>query len=165
MRSNQPASATGSDIVSEVEAITVGLVDYMKDMQTESGRREPRGSRPPTPPDVRFRIRRFTLKIETFVIDPAVTLDLVDQRMTSGMLRAYVMNLHSATSLGRCRRSSRPAFPPVRALSVPSLGSCASSIEARLNSAFCAEPSRPGPRRLFSPQLGGSIASILVLAC
>ena len=24
-----------------------------------SGRREPHGSRPPTPPDVRFRIRRF----------------------------------------------------------------------------------------------------------
>jgi len=25
----------------------------------KSGRREPRGSRPPTPPDIRFRIRRF----------------------------------------------------------------------------------------------------------
>jgi hypothetical protein len=28
--------------------------------RAQSGRREPRGSRPPTPPYVRFRIRRFT---------------------------------------------------------------------------------------------------------
>ncbi len=37
-----------------------------------SGRREPHGSRPPTPPNVRFRIRRFSLKIEVDGIDPAV---------------------------------------------------------------------------------------------
>jgi hypothetical protein len=36
-----------------------------------SGRRENHGFRPPTPPDVRFRIRRFTLKIEEFAIDLA----------------------------------------------------------------------------------------------
>lgn len=39
----------------------------------QSGRRGPCGPRPPTPPDVRFRIRRFTLKIEVFVVDPAAT--------------------------------------------------------------------------------------------
>ena len=38
----------------------------------ESGRREPRSSRPPTPPDVRFRIRRFTSKIEVVAKDRAV---------------------------------------------------------------------------------------------
>jgi len=55
-----------------------------------SGRRESRGSRPPTPPDVRFRIRRFTLKVETFASDPAMTRDPFDQRITSGMLRSCV---------------------------------------------------------------------------
>jgi hypothetical protein len=80
----------------------------------KSGRREPHGSRPPTPPDVRFRIRRFTLKIETFVVDPAVTPNLADQRMTSGMLRSYVMLPHSTTNLARCRCFSRLAVSPVR---------------------------------------------------
>ena len=45
------------------EAAPMSLLTY-KDARpwarSISGRREPRGSRPPTPPYVRFRIRRFT---------------------------------------------------------------------------------------------------------
>ncbi|MDQ3010254.1 MAG: uroporphyrinogen-III synthase [Acidobacteriota bacterium] len=38
---------------------TSDLLEAMQPLDPESGRREPYGSRPPTPPDMRFRIRRF----------------------------------------------------------------------------------------------------------
>ena len=43
-------------------------------MGSQSGRREPHGSRPPTPPDVRFRIRRFVKHTQVAVIASAVIL-------------------------------------------------------------------------------------------
>ena len=55
-------------------------VESHTDSHTESGRRRAYALRPPTPPYVRFRIRRFMVYVEPAEPDPGVTQDQVDQR-------------------------------------------------------------------------------------
>src|SRR5208283_5707926 len=57
----------------------------------QSGRRRDHSRRPPTPPCVRFRTRRFMKHIEVFAVDPSVTQVQVDRRNAWGSIGSCEM--------------------------------------------------------------------------
>ena len=104
---------------------------------SQSGRRGSRLPRPPTPPCVRFRTRRFMKYLEDVAVDPAVTQVQVGQRSVWESLVACVKRRRSTRGHARWWQIARPLLPPGRTSS-GSLPACgAFSIGARGCIAVC----------------------------
>src|ERR1041384_6876564 len=126
-----------------------------------SGRREPRGSRPPTPPYVRFRIRRFIKYSGAFAVDLAATAVRSDQSRTLGRPRSCARLRHSTRDLAHSWLTSPLYLCPVRASSYPLRARICVSIAARLRTLVSGVSSYPAPRRSPSPLPAGSSSSSL----
>jgi len=116
-----------------------------------SGRRRGCPRRPPTPPYVRFRIRRFMKHTEAAADDQAVTRVQMYQRSAWETPRSYARRRSSTTGHARWRPTATHGPPQVHVSSGSLHGCKGVSIVARGCSAVCAVSNRRVPRKLPSP--------------
>jgi hypothetical protein len=91
-------------------------------LRSESGRGRSYLRRPPTPPYMRFRIRRFMKRAGGAAPYRAATPAPDDRTRTLGKQRSCATRPHSTTDHAGCTRNAMPAPP-----SVPAASNCAPS--------------------------------------